>query len=84
MEGNDYMARWILVIFGFECHGSFVFSGTLTRGLLPVIARVRGVGVSFASPRCVRYVVVQVDNATPIVLNREKSVILGIPGTAAW
>jgi hypothetical protein len=28
--------------------------------------------------------VVQVDNATPIVLNREKSVILGIPGTTAW
>ena len=27
---------------------------------------------------------VQVDNATPIVMNREKSVILGIPGTTAW
>ena len=27
---------------------------------------------------------VQVDNATPIVLNRGKSVILGIPGTTAW
>jgi hypothetical protein len=28
--------------------------------------------------------VVQVDNATPIVLNREKSVTLGILGTTAW
>jgi predicted MFS family arabinose efflux permease len=27
---------------------------------------------------------VQVDNATPIVLNREKSVTLGILGTTAW
>jgi len=26
----------------------------------------------------------QVDNATPIVLNREKSVTLGILGTTAW
>ena len=30
----------------------------------------------------VRYI--QVDNATPIVLNREKSVTLGILGTTAW
>ena len=29
-------------------------------------------------------VVIQVDNATPIVLNREKFVTLGILGTTAW
>jgi hypothetical protein len=30
------------------------------------------------------FLVEQVDNATPIVLNGEKSVTLGILGTTAW